>query len=82
MTEIQPKLRLIDTNELDAMAKMTEGALKSYLINALIPALSSPEKTREIVGKSFNAGKYFILDGGENGLCQNQQEYINSLIKE
>lgn len=39
----EKRLRIIDLNELEAMAKMKDDALKSYLINSLIPALEFPD---------------------------------------
>ena len=71
----EKKLRIIDVNELELMAKMKEDALKSYLINCLIPALSSPDATKEILEEVYTKG-FEYRDDVELG-----EKYLNNLLK-
>jgi len=80
----EPRLRLIDINNLEE-EKYEDAAPIEYkngfndAILLLIGELSSPEKTREIIGKSFTAGRNYERT---NGQTEDKQEFINSLIKE
>jgi len=75
----KPKLRLIDLNELKDMSKMTGEALKVYLIEDLIPDLSSPKKTRELLSEVYKEGH----DSIERDYHESYEtHFINFLIKE
>lgn len=76
----EPRIRVIDLNELELMSKMGAFALKSHLIECLIPDLSSPDKTRELLSEVYNHGCHG--SNFEMNYESIKEKIINNLIKD